>query len=115
MSSHQNSVFNGESALNLIPSPLSRNNYAARATHPIPKPSARTQAPEAIWGQYNNYRANGVVVSSIIHIAVIGLLISGALFAPQVVQKVTERQHVTLIAPSPDTYALPTAKIEVSG
>jgi len=115
MSSHQNSAFNGESALNLIPSPLSRNNYAARATRPISRPSARTQAPEAIWGQYNNYRANGVVVSAIIHIAVIGLLISGVFVSHQVVERVAERQHVTLIAPSPDIPVMTPAKKEVSG
>jgi len=115
MSSHQNSAFNGESALNLIPSPLSRNNYAPRAVRPHSRPSARSQAPDAIWGQYNNYRANGVVVSAIIHIAVIGLLLSGALFAPQIVQRVTERQHVTLIAPSPDIPVMTPAKKIVSG
>lgn len=114
MPTHQNSA--GESALNLIPPPMSRGQYGARATRrPYPRPVVRTHPPDAIWGQYNNYRANGVVVSAIIHVVVIGLLISGAFFGHQVVQKVAEREHVTLIAPSPETYALPTAKIEVSG
>jgi len=113
MSSHQNSA--GESALNLISPPMSRSQYAARATRPHPRPIVRTHAPDAIWGQYNNYRANGVVVSAIIHVAVIGLLISGAFFGHQVVQRVAEREHVTLIAPSPETYVLPTAKTIVSG
>ena len=67
MSSHQNSV--GESALNLISPPLSRSNYGARATRPHPRPIVRTHAPDAIWGQYNNYRANGVVVSAIIPVS----------------------------------------------
>src|SRR5246500_2662486 len=116
MSSHQNSAFNGESALNLVPTSLPRKNYGARAARSQRRPSVRvSRAPDEIWGQYNNYRANGVVVSTIIHMAVIGLLISGAFFGHQVVQKVAEREHVTLIAPSPETYALPTAKIEVSG
>jgi len=113
MPSHQNSA--GESALNLIPPPLSRSNYGARATRPHPRPIVRTHAPDEIWGQYNNYRANGVVVSAMIHVAVIGLLISGAFVSHQVVQRLAEREHVTLIAPTPDNYALPTAKIEVSG
>jgi len=114
MPTHQNSA--GESALNLIPPPMSRSQYGARATRrPYPRPVVRTHAPDAIWGQYNNYRANGVVVSAIIHVVAIGLLISGAFFGHQVVQKVAEREHVTLIAPSPETYALTTAKIEVSG
>ena len=115
MSSHQNSAFNGESALNLIPSPLSRSNYAQRASRPNAKPSVRTKAPDEIWGQYNNYRANGVVVSAIVHVALIGLLISGAFFGHQIVQAVAPRQVVTLIAPSPETYALPVAKEIVSG
>jgi len=114
MPTHQNSA--GESALNLIPPPMSRGQYGARATRrPYPRPVARTHAPDAIWGQYNNYRANGVVVSAIIHAAVIGLLISGAFFGHQVVQRVAEREHVTLIAPSPERYALPAAKKEISG
>jgi periplasmic protein TonB len=115
MSSHQNSAFSGESALNLIPAPLSRNNYGSRAPRPHSKPSFRSQAPDEIWGQYNNYRANGVVVSAIVHIAVIGLLVSGVFFAPQVVQRVTERQHVTLIAPSLDVPVMTPAKTMVSG
>jgi protein TonB len=115
MSSHQNSAFSGESALNLIPAPLSRNNYGSRATRLHSKPSVRSQAPDEIWGQYNNYRANGVVVSAVVHIAVIGLLVSGVFFAPQVVQRVTERQHVTLIAPSLDVPVMTPAKTIVSG
>jgi protein TonB len=114
MSSHQNSAFNGESALNLAPPVLSRNNYASRPSRP--RPSVRiARPPEEIWGQYNNYRANGVVVSAIVHIAVLGLLLSGIFVSHQVVQRVTERQHVTLIAPSPDIPVMTPAKKEVSG
>src|ERR1700680_2910794 len=116
MSSHQNSAFNGESALNLVPSPLPRTNYGPRAARSQGRPSVRvSRAPDEIWGQYNNYRANGVVVSTIIHMAVIALLISGAFFGHQVVQRVAERQQVTLIAPSPDTYVMHVAKTVVSG
>ncbi|MGZ7061107.1 MAG: hypothetical protein ACXVJU_17630, partial [Candidatus Angelobacter sp.] len=116
MSSHQNSAFNGESALNLVPSPLSRKNYGPRAVHPQGRPSARvSRPPDEIWGQYNNYRANGVVLSAIVHVALIGLLVSGAFFGHQVVERVVERQQVTLIAPSPDTYVMHVAKTVVSG
>ncbi len=116
MSSHQNSAFNGESAMNLVPSPLTRSAYSARTARPQPRQNARvSRAPEEIWGQYNNYRANGVVVSALVHMALIAALLSGAFFGHQIVQVVTEKQHVTLIAPSPETYVMPTAKTVVSG
>ena len=72
-------------------------------------------APEAIWGQYNNYRSNGLVGSAVIHVVLLGLLLSGAMFTHQVVQKVEQHETVTLIAPSPDSYAMPVAKKVVSG
>ena len=113
MSSHQNSALN-----ELIPPRLTRTRYdvGPRATRPHPRPSVRTsQAPDAIWGQYNNYRANGVVVSAIVHVVLIGALLSGAFFGHQIVQKVVERQKVTLIAPSPDSYIMHVSKQVVSG
>jgi len=54
-------------------------------------------------------------MSAIIHAVLIGLLLSGVLVGHEVVQRAAQRQTVTLIAPSPDTYALPTAKQEISG
>ncbi len=115
MSSHQNSAFNGESAFELVPPSLGRARYP-RATRSQPRPLRRpNRAPEEIWGQYNNYRSNGVVMSAIIHAVLIGLLLSGVFFGHQIVQQVAPRQTVTLIAPSPDKYALPTAKKVVSG
>ncbi len=72
------------------------------------------QHPDQIWGRYNNYRANGVAVSAIIHIAVVGLLLSGIFVSHQITQRQT-RQVVTLIAPSPDSYILQVAKKVVSG
>lgn len=75
----------------------------------------RTPAPEAIWGQYNNYRSNGLVGSAVIHIVLLALILGGAMFGHKVVQKVEQRETVTLIAPSPDSYALPVAKKVVSG
>jgi len=84
------------------------------SSHPVerhPQPAG----PDAIWGQYNNYRSNGVALSAVIHVALIALILAGATFGHQVVQKVRQREIVTLIAPSPDSYALPVAKKVVSG
>jgi TonB family protein len=46
---------------------------------------------------------------------ILGLILGGALYGHQVVQKVEQHETVTLIAPSPDSYALPVAKTVVSG
>jgi TonB family protein len=70
--------------------------------------------PDEIWGRYNNYRSNGVAISAVIHAAVIALLLSGVFVTHQITERVT-RQTVTLIAPSPESYALPVAKKVVSG
>src|SRR5258708_8261145 len=83
----------------------------------VQHPRARAQqfAPEQIWGQYNNYRSNGLVGSAIVHVVLLALILGGATFGHHVVQQAKQREIVTLIAPSPDTYALPTAKKVVSG
>jgi TonB family protein len=114
MSSHSNSAFNGESALEMMPQPLARTRFepSPRAVRPIPR-SRSSHAPDEIWGQYNNYRANGVVVSAIVHIVLIAALVSGTFFGHQIVQAVKPRETVTLIAP--DTYIMQTAKTVVSG
>jgi len=49
-----------------------------------------------------------------VHLALIALLISGIFVSHQVTQRATH-ETVTLIAPSPDTYALPVAKKVISG
>lgn len=118
MSSHQNSAFNGESAFSLVRStlPRSRSQVGLRATSPQLNPSARiSHVPDEIWGHYNNYRASGVVLSAIVHVALLGVILSGVFFGHQIVQAVVPRQIVTLIAPSPDSYALPTSRKVVSG
>ena len=118
MSSHPNSAYPGESAFDLVQPTLSRTRYqtGARAAHPPSQLSPRiSRAPDEIWGHYNNYRSNGVVLSAMIHVAVIGFLVSGAFFGHAIVQKVAPRQIVTLIAPSPDSYVLPTSKQVISG
>ena len=95
--------------------------YAGRArtvrpVHVSTQPRQRAaSAPDAIWGQYNNYRSNGLMGSVAIHLVAVGLILAGATFGHQVVQKVQQHETVTLIAPSPDSYALPVAKKVVSG
>ena len=71
--------------------------------------------PEAVWGQFNNYRSNGMVGSVVIHVALLGVILGFAAFGHEVVQKVEKRETVTLIAPSPDTYTLPVSKKIASG
>lgn len=116
MSSHQNSVYQDESFFH-VHARSANSTHSARPQwqrqydrRPMP-----SRGPDQIWGQYNNYRANGVTVSAIIHIAAVGLLLSGIFVSHQVVQRVTQ-QHVTLIAPSPETYEpLPVSKKILSG
>lgn len=117
MSSQQHSAYNGETLFHLPArtgpgtrfSPEVRNfNPARNAVVPSSRP------PEQIWGQYNNYRSNGVAVSAIVHLALIGLLVSGVFVSHQITVRPIH-ETVTLIAPSPDTYALPVAKKVISG
>lgn len=114
MSSHQNSAYNSEPWLHLPARDMSNSRHSRVLPRPVMVTRRGTRPPDAIWGQYNNYRSNGVAVSAIIHIAVIGLLLSGAFVSHEIVQKQT-RQTVTLIAPSPESYALPVAKKVISG
>lgn len=93
--------------------------YGRRDLRPV-SPNVRTRSqkpmgPDAIWGQFNNYRSNGLVGSAVAHVIVLGLILSAGLFGHEVVQKAQEREVVTLIAPSPDSYALPVATKVVSG
>ncbi len=117
MSSHSNSALPGDSILDLVPAAVPRSRYeiAARAARPQPNSGPRIAQPPEIWGQYNNYRANGVAVSVVVHLALIALLLTGALFGHQIVQQIAPRQTVVLISPPPDSYTLPTTKKLVSG
>jgi TonB family protein len=84
----------------------------------IPHKPLRAQqigAPPVIWGQYNNYRASGLKGSALVHAVLIGVILASASFGHHVVQQVKTHEVVTLIAPSPDSYALPTSIKEVSG
>jgi TonB family protein len=71
--------------------------------------------PDAIWGQYNNYRSNGLAGSVAVHVVLLALILGGSFFGHKVVARVEQHETVTLIAPSPDSYALPVAKKIVSG
>ncbi|MFZ0418653.1 MAG: energy transducer TonB [Candidatus Sulfotelmatobacter sp.] len=97
-----------------------RQPYASRERALPVRRSAQVReqsqfGPDAIWGHYNNYRSNGLVGSAVVHVVLLALLLSGAIFGHQVVTKVQQQETVTLIAPSPDSYALPVAKKVVSG
>ena len=115
MSSHQNSAYNSEPWLRLPARDLSSRGYSRTVPRPMLKTTKRvSRPPDEIWGRYNNYRSNGVAISAVIHVAVIGLLLSGVFVTHQITERVT-RQTVTLIAPSPESYALPVAKKVISG
>jgi protein TonB len=101
----------------VLDSPFAHRDRAARQLL-LMQPRAQSQqsfVPEQIWGQYNNYRSNGLVGSAIIHVVLLGVILGGATFGNHIVQQAKQREVVTLIAPSPDTYALPAAKKVVSG
>jgi len=74
----------------------------------------KSMGPDAIWGQYNNYRTNGLMGSVIVHCVLLGLILT-ATFSPKAVQLVKPQETVTLIAPSPDSYTLPVAQKIVAG
>jgi TonB family protein len=116
MSSHHNSAYNSETFFQLPGRTISpARQRDPRALRPgANRPLRITRPPERIWGQYNNYRANGVAISAMIHVAVLGLLLSGVFVSHEIVQR-QEHQVVTLVAPSPDSYALPVSKKVVSG
>jgi periplasmic protein TonB len=116
MSSYQNSALRDQAILQRNQQRLPRRYEYAAPPRAYSNARPRTSSsPDAIWGHYNNYRANGIVVSAAIHIALVALLISGVLFRHQIAQVVPIHEVVTLIAPSPDSYALPISKKIVSG
>jgi protein TonB len=75
----------------------------------------RSFAAGEVWGQYNNYRANGLVGSGIVHFVLLGVVFAGAAVGHQVVQQARPREVVTLTAPSADSYILRTSKKVVGG
>lgn len=87
----------------------------ARPAISRPQLRPKIEAPEAIWGQFNNYRSNGLAGSAAVHIILLALILGTATFGHQVVQRIQPHETVTLIAPSPESYAMPVAKTVVSG
>jgi TonB family protein len=87
----------------------------ARSQMSLRSRSQGSFGPDAVWGHYNNYRSNGLVGSAVIHIGLLILILAGASFRHEVAEQVKPHETVTLIAPSPDSYTLPTSKQEVSG
>jgi hypothetical protein len=51
----------------------------------------------------------------VVDVVLLALLLAGSIFGHKVVARVQQHETVTLIAPSPDSYALPVAKKVVSG
>jgi len=103
------------SASALLERPFGRANVA-RAQFLPRVPRDRQEFAPQIWGQYNNYRSNGMVGSAVVHIIFIGLLLGVASFGNQVVEHVKPRETVMLIAPSSaEPVPLPVSKKVVSG
>ncbi len=115
------------SAHALSPSFEGLNTFSGRDAHvirerttPVMRMNSRmreqnTLGPDAIWGHYNNYRSNGLAGSAIVHVVLLALVLGGSMFGHHVVQVAKQHETVTLIAPSPDSYALPVAKKLVAG
>lgn len=72
-------------------------------------------APGEVWGQFNNYRTNGLFGSVVVHLGLLGLLLAGAAVETQVVPQAKQRAVVTLVAPPPDSYTLRAAANVVGG
>jgi protein TonB len=68
-----------------------------------------------VWGHYNNYRSNGLVGSGIFHVVLLGVVLASAAAGHRVSQPVKQREVVTLIAPSPDSYIFQSSKKVVGG
>jgi len=89
--------------------------YDRLLTNRSRKDSSKPLAPQPeVWGRFNNYRSAGLKRSAAVH-AVLLALILWVSFRPPAVPIVTPQEHVTLIAPSPDSYTLHTSKTEVHG
>jgi periplasmic protein TonB len=110
------SSFDSLNRLYVGPRPYDGRDRAGRSTQRSTQVREQSQqGPDAIWGHYNNYRSNGLVGSAIVHVVLLAALLGGTLLGHKVVTKIQQHETVTLIAPSPDSYALPVAKKVVSG
>ena len=121
MSTHQSPLpaapFSSSEVLNVL---HRGREHAAREKNSFPrrmermKNDTKVMGPDAIWGQYNNYRSNGLMGSVVVHAVLLGLILF-VTFSPKAVELVKPHETVTLIAPSPDEYALPVAKKIIAG
>ncbi len=110
------SSFDSLNRLYVAPRPHDGRERAGRSTQRSTQVREQSQqGPDAIWGHYNNYRSNGLVASAIVHAVMLAALLGGTLLGHKVVTQIQQHETVTLIAPSPDSYALPVAKKVVSG
>jgi protein TonB len=110
------SSFDSLNRLYVAPRPYDRRDRAGKSTQRSTQVREQRQSgPDAIWGHYNNYRSNGLVGSAIVHVVLLAALLGGTLLGHKVVTQIQQHETVTLIAPSPDSYALPVAKKVVSG
>src|ERR1700686_2641672 len=68
-----------------------------------------------IWGFYD-YKKNGALGSTVVHILAVILIIGGTMLGGRVVQQITKPAEViTLVAPPEDTPPLPPSKTQVGG
>jgi protein TonB len=68
-----------------------------------------------IWGFYD-YKKNGVLGSTVVHLLAVVVIIGGTILGRRVVQQITKPYEVvTLVAPLEDTPPLPPSKTQVGG
>jgi protein TonB len=67
-----------------------------------------------IWGFYD-YKKNGVLGSTVLHMVVLALIIGGTILARRMVQAITAPKVVTLIAPSEDIPLAPSKTVVGGG
>jgi protein TonB len=73
-------------------------------------------APGEVWGQFNNYRADGLLGSAIVHVVLFGLIAASAVMGHQVVVQAAKRREVVILtAPAPDSYIFRTSDKVVGG
>jgi periplasmic protein TonB len=116
----------GEPELNLLlpkaswEQPLWKSLFQGADEFLFPKkqpPLVLTSKPvpvKDIWGFYN-YKRNGALGSTVVHILAVGLIVGGTLLGRRIVQQVTKPQEtVTLVAPD-DIPPLPPSKTQAGG
>ncbi len=67
-----------------------------------------------IWGFYN-YKKNGALYSSAVHVVILAVIIGGTLLARRVVQHITHASNVTSLVLPGDIPPLPPSKTKVGG